>query len=366
MMNATPPPNVVTVDLGDQTPLLVAYRDGDGPWQTLDLSQPLELHVHNAYQVLGVCGTPELGFQTEIFGATFETDGATVPLPCRTFSVPKTATVTGTMVQPGTIWISEPTDSLASNWTFELDVPLGEHELVAVAGNKILVRKGVMVSLPSTLATVDLEEDGTEMQSVPLVINGKLPEENLTIDTYLFTGHDSAVLRGQGSTAMVAPPSQVTADDQQLLFASVDSFPTARYIATSYEGKTPGPVALMDPLTGITRFPGGVTWSVLPAGSPELTAYSRGNMVRATATTSYLANSNAMSLIAAGVKGFDVDWAVDIEHPDFMRFAVYDLSENLSRGTTIMWTAGSAARLDPAQHVQRSIANRLTSPLRAR
>ncbi|MGE0549845.1 MAG: hypothetical protein AB7O24_17020 [Kofleriaceae bacterium] len=365
LMDSTPPPNVVTVNIGDETPLLVAYRNGDGPWQTLDQSQPLDLRVHNAYQVLAVCGNAAVGYETAIYGAMFEADGATVALPCHTPpAIPTTATITGTMVQPGTIWISGDTQGLSSNWSFELDVPQGEHELVAVAGNKILIRNDVMVSIPATVGTIDVD-DGDELEPVPLTVTGKHPSETLSIATVLLTEHDQVMVQGEGNVAKVAPPSQLTSNDHQMLVAVIDSFPAFRYVLTDYHGTDPGSLALPEPLTGVARDPGGVTWSApLPMGTPELFAVTGANVVRAMASAAYLAARSSLSLVAP-VDGYDRDWSVDVAHPDFMSFSVYDVSEMGSTGTSVFWVGGSVVQRTPL-HARKAVMQRTLQRLRDR
>jgi hypothetical protein len=314
MVDIDAPPeemHVVTIDASFDSPVFIMYRDGTGPWQApKEVSGGYELAVHDAYEVVAVCGDPNLGYDVAFVGDTYA-ETALMYLPCYTvFEAGTPVAVTGTMVQPGSIVIgSSSATSTTPNWTFDLDVEQGLRDVVAIANHKMVLRREVDLWAPTNVPTFDVAATGTMMPAVPLTIAGLTNDEQPTVQEMVFTGTDFAVLpKEPGTTAYVVPPALLTSQNSfEWLSFQARGTHGSRSVFLRYEPQGQTSFTLLPPLSGVTFGNFKASWSTLPAGTVDMYFSSAYSTVHMTASPKWLGSRNELA-IDTNVPGFQASW----------------------------------------------------------
>jgi hypothetical protein len=261
------------------TPAFLAYRDGEGDWETL--TGDATLQVTGPYEIVSACVLPSQDVFAEIRHLTPD-DGATVEFSC--ISLPAlTGKVTGAMAQPGTVTcgdVSATDPGLNGPWTFELaNLPEGDNEVVAINDTSVLVEHGIYVSGDVTLPTIDLNA-GSPLSTLPLTIQGVQPGEVVDASVSLDTAHAHASISSGTSTAVkLVPASQLQSGDVQSLFVDVQGAVVERsaYVRDFTGSQT---TFVLPPPFAADLTPSGsspsVTWQQLPTNDSvqwELSGY---------------------------------------------------------------------------------------------
>jgi hypothetical protein len=319
---ATTGPNIVTVELSD-TPAFVAYRDGDGPWQTPEAmpANTYTLHVTAAYRFLWVCTYPSGGFDAQLELATLD-DGPHAQFFCESPTQTPTVAVTGQMAQAGSVSMTDFAKSATAPWTFHLDVVPGAHELVAASSDRVSIQRDLAIAAAETLPTIDVVANGTALDTVPVTITGVGAGDMLGTHVDLSTTHDyNQVWSGTTSTMRTVPASLLHAGDRQVLWVTASTPTTFRGGASIFTG-TETTFAMMPPLTGVSFGPasGGLAamWSNLPPHSQldfwlDTFASPVVSVQHVAATKHWLDATGATSLtFDSSAPGYRAEWIVDL------------------------------------------------------
>jgi len=322
----SPPQNLVTVTNSfDETPVFIAYRNGSGPWQSIDVAtMPWELHVDDAFTVVAVCGDATNGFDVGYQGQTFSADGAIVDLPCFGFGAASTAVdVTGTMVQPGQVQIGFITDkNTMANWAFTLPVVVGMHDLIATSDTRVLIRRDQNITAAMTLAKVDVNTAGSPLVTVPVTVGATDADETVSSRVTWFTANDFAVLPAvPGTTAKVVPDALIQAADSHRLRIAASGPTSFRSASERYMTGSSTTFSLPQRLSNVTVAADHATWTgTLPTGSLEFFTESVTNTTfneaHISATPSFLGAQTTLA-IDFNVPGFQPEWKVDFATSDF-------------------------------------------------
>ena len=359
-------PNEVTVDLMGVTPDLIAYRDGDGPWvvPTASGAGTYPIHVTDKFLVLAVCVDPNFGPDVELLGQTFSGDGASATVFCgygMPMTPPTNEAVTGQMTQAGSVVLGDFAMSATPNWTFNLQVPMGMHDLIAVStANKIDVQHGLNITGPMTI-NVNLA-NAAALTSAAYTVNGAGSGDVVKTRTTLFTANEAATITSAtGTTAMYAPASVlVGSDSQSVRFYTLT--PTALR-RVSFAPPGPSTVTLPPALTGTTFGSAAgdleITLGTLPPAYDYAFASTSPNTGATfeffTLSPSYLAASTKLTFDTSA-PGFKPEWRTDLTmaHSSDLTFSHSD--SGLHYLTQAMDSTALQAR--PA-HVQRLLERKL-------
>ena len=322
----SPPANVVTVTNSfDETPVFIAYRNGNGPWQSIDVATlPWELHVDDAFTLVAVCGDATNGFDVAYQGQTFSGDGAIVDLPCFGFGAASTSVdVTGTMAQPGQVGMGLVTDSNAmANWAFTLPVVTGMHDLIAMSDTRVLIRRDQNITAATALPKVDVNTAGSALVSVPLTVGPADADETVSTRITWVTANDFALLPAvPGTTAKVVPDALIQATDFHRLRIAANSPTTFRSASERYMTGSPTTFSLPQRLSNVTVAADHATWTgTLPTGSLEFFTESftdtTFNDAHISATPSWLGSQTTLA-IDFNIPDFRPEWKVDFATADF-------------------------------------------------
>jgi hypothetical protein len=317
--DAGPPgPNIVTVTSYGSMPDYIAYRDGTGAWATPAMTGQgvYQLKVQDAYELVAVCLGDSGAIDAEEIAATFSTDGGTNYFFCSGAAggPPNLVAVTGQMTQAGSIFFEQSTASPTANWTFNLSVDPGTHDLIAVDASTIAITRDQAVTAAETLPAIDLSVGGTALASVPIAISGSQVGDTVGTEIDLATAndYDTSVLTTATATLELVPDALLTANDREYISAYDESGSYYRVVETLDPTLTTFP--LLPQLTGITfAVTAGTvqaTWTTLPVvGSTQLVAFGTGTtsqIADMTVTPSWLAAMSSTSL------------AIDVSAPGWM------------------------------------------------
>lgn len=255
---------------GSEEPVVLAYRDEGGAWQDLPPNPDGEysLRVHGAYEVIAVCGSAT-NYSTQLqFGTPAEGEQSMLCFTGGNSDEPPVATtrVTGTMTQPGIVTFNHQlAESMTGPWTFELDVPSGEAgDLFAHDNERVVVRRNLAVA--ASIADIDLTA-GQPFTKTPVLVDGRLADEDLSTDTYLFAEHGSLVVIRPGSTVVTVPDALLEQFDFQYSYIYARTPTTERDHAAEGAAR----VELLPRLEGVSFDANGASWTTLPAAGDEAT-----------------------------------------------------------------------------------------------
>lgn len=304
---------------------LVRYRDGDGAWAIPEATGPDEygLDVTGHYQVLVACSNGD-GVSAHLAGRTVD-DGAVFHDFCLhgvEDDAPAVA-VTGTVAQPGTVWLHERAESTEAPWTFELAVPLGTHDLFAFTSSHVAFRRALAITAPTTIEPIDIVTEGVALLATPLTLVGAVPGEEVATSTTLIGEHGGAVLSRPGTTAFAVPPSALRAGELQFVVASAVGASTLRTV-TDTQPERGFELELLPVLTDVTfaDVDGRVLarWGELPAAERlgrldfvvSTGTGSTGSSQRVSATRAWIETTGASALtFDANAPGYDPAWSID-------------------------------------------------------
>jgi hypothetical protein len=228
-----PPPEPKTISIASTVePTLVAFRDGaDANWQvaTKMSATSFQAVIHGPYVVTVVCEDRSDGDTWVTWqAARTPDDPTTLSAPC---DVPATKhTVTVHMVQAGRVQLGSSTDvKTEANQDYHLSVPSGSYDLIAVAGDRVLVRRGEAVDGDVTLAPVDVAAAaGATLVDVDFTADEIAKDEELVAEVGLATTTTGPAslfvsdgvkepLMEPVVTAKLAPDSLLDASDTQTI-----------------------------------------------------------------------------------------------------------------------------------------------------
>ncbi len=330
------PPTAGTVDdssgavhltVLDGPPVFIAYRDGDGPWQTpvRDSAGDFALHVRADYRWVVVC-TGGAMFDSEL-GAATVADGATVTVTCGEpphAPGPARIAVSGQMQQPGWVFLDSSSYSARPSWSFELSAEPGLHDLVAYDDTTVAVRRDQDITDATSLA-IDLDREGTTGEPTALTFDNAGDDVvGAFIEWHL--AHDTVPVFSLATTVLVPPPSLVSPDDREELevttFAGTSARSTARELTVHFHGELPATrYTLSSDLTRF-RFPPSardiaVRWTASQPGSHiELWAMAVAGgppVQHASLTASWVAATGATAFAFDDDLpcGYDPRWRID-------------------------------------------------------
>jgi hypothetical protein len=322
------------------SPQFVAYRDGTGPWQTplADAQGNFTLHVTRDYAWVMVCaqgttfdavGGYAMAGDGDQFAFCF-VDGGTPPT---------TVAVTSTMVQPGTVNMSEIVTGTTANWPVTLDVPIGTYDLAAVGASKMILRRSVAVAGAMTLPTIDESTEGTALDVDPLTITN-LGGDTLSTEVELATTNGFATLDGTSATLQAPPQALLTANDFEFLDLQATGGTAQRGASTEFTGAETT-FDLPAKLAGVTfDGTGSATWGTLPSYTSldvslfSATSASSTQSMRVTATQAWIAATHATKLaFDTSATGYDATWKIALNGPYNRAFSAFDDSTTISYST---------------------------------
>ena len=292
-------------------PLLVAVKDGDGPWTGLpvEADETYETFVTGSYAIAVVCGDAT-GYATEIHLASPRDESPRVLCFAGGGGTTTTVELTGEMAQPGTVAMLDQASGTTSPWSFALDVPTGTRDLFAWNDARILIRRDIEVTAPAQLAAVDLAQ-GAAFNLVPVIVSNARADETLRSELTLITEGGIADLVFGDTTLRRVPPTLLTGMfDFQLTEISASTATTVRTV--DYDGSQSTTLELMAHVEGAVLEDAGVSWTSAPAGHE--TWYSVGTSsprreLRVTASARYLGGQTSLAFDLA-IPGYDAAWGL--------------------------------------------------------
>ena len=310
----------VVVDIAGTTPTLIEYRDGKGQWTVPEMvfMQRYELDVTNDYDLVVVCADGIGGFDAERLLAT-ASDGPTMELGCNSgpAATGTTVTVNGQMNQPGTVWLDNSATSMTAPWTYHVDVPTGMHDLVATDNTRLVLRRGIDISVPSTEPVIDLDANSVALTPVPVSVTNVADDDTLTTETYLETQYELSQLAFvPGATAETLPSAMMQANDFQL---SVTAASNDEYDRWAYaQQPSTGSLELLPRLSGVTCEIDAdrtlATFSALPTVD-EVDLYVTGTATQGqhvVATPAWIAATGSASIgFDTAIPSYQASWHID-------------------------------------------------------
>ena len=352
-----PGPNIVDFKV-QGSPTVLQYRDGQGPWltPTADTSGTYELHITNDYIAIAVCTSTGLAgdFDAEEFAATYA-DGPMQQIYCgngATGVVQTTYAVTGTMVQAGSISIADSGSSTtAVDSAFDLTVPAGTYDLIALDKTHIDVDRGLSITADTALGTIDVDAAGAALVSKTLTLTGSVATDSFFTDVFLVTdrGAGFTTLYAGNSTTITTVPADLLQSGQDFLSMFAEDYApdgTYRSVNAMWDDTTLT-FALPATLSGAAvSVSGGVavaTWTALPANANDVSLALYGatqaqQSQTINASPSWLAATHATSLkFDTSAPSFSSEWVVD------PTTGYYDFGVSSSDGTGAGISGGGAA-----------------------
>ncbi|MGE3767347.1 MAG: hypothetical protein AB7L94_34155 [Kofleriaceae bacterium] len=300
-----PIPLLIQTDL-DAPPLFAAIRAEDDPWQQIpfDGTGRFEIELGGAYELFYVCEDGGRTWTQVIFSMTADAYSRTIG--CTPIQGPTpTVTVTGQMLQPGRVEMGDSRSSTTAPWTYSMELPRATYDLVAHDGDRVVVRRSVVIDAPATMEPIDLGT-GVLFEKTKMRFTGVLGDETVTTRTLWLTENGISVLAFEGDTARELPDEILTPNDATVAVASADSLYTHR--------ETPLfslPDVFFPPrLEGVELTDSTARWDVLPAGADAWFTVTAGEVaVLAVATGRWLIGRHSMHTDFA-IEGYRDEWRV--------------------------------------------------------
>lgn len=211
------PTTTVTLAV-DGTPELVAYQDGDGAWQRPPLYDVqgnwsiYNLDVTGPYVALVSCQLSDgARYSEQILAVPPEAVGvALAPYPCGPAPPPGvTAEITGQMLQTGSVYVGGiGATSGSAPWTFDLGVPPGIADVIAVGGGSVAIRRNQAITRTAAEPVIDVVNEGAPLDLTMINVFGLLPFQLIVVGEFLQTANGFADLRG--TTESSAPTMDLT------------------------------------------------------------------------------------------------------------------------------------------------------------
>ena len=333
-------------------PDFIAFRTGNGPWQTptADSNGDYPITVSDDYLVLVVCDDAGSGsaFDAEEFGFTFSGDGATVSVFCNEPSPGATASgsgsnvrVTGTMVQAGSVQVGGvASQSATAAWAYSATVPTGPHDVLAIdTANNAVFDHAIDFEGSAAIGPAIDTGSGAALDVQPLVVtnlgSGQVFSESAVSSTDL-----SVLAQGSADNVVGLPASELAADDFQF-FDLVTLGATTEQLAEAFEigpVTLPATYAMLGDFTTasfkVAATGASGSWTTLPASTFDSVGFFIGNNEQTqsqqiSASASYL-TARALTTLEFddSAPGYLAAWKIDPQ----MGFV--DLSQNFDDPTT--------------------------------
>lgn len=318
----------VTIDVATGVePALVAVRDGaTAAWTAVTASAPssYQVVVHGPYTLLVVCA-PGATQQRVTERSLTPADERTQTIDCTPPPAPGAqATLSGRMTQSGLVAAGDGRDtSVADDWSFDIDLTAGTHDLVAVARTMIGFRRGIDVTNDVTLATtVNLLTEGAPYIMAPLVVpnpgTGEVLRARVTLRTATTPAAAPIQLSlGLPAGALLAPNALLVATDEQVATVSATKDGATRSRRRPVREGGDLTYALPEPLAGAAfsmdagQLVG--TWTSLPAYTSVQTRAETPRISHVHELSASFVNATAAThaTIDTEVPGFDAAWKID-------------------------------------------------------
>ncbi|GEM_PF-5631846 len=300
-----PIPLLIQTDLG-APPLLAAIRAEGDEWLQIpfDGTGRFEIDIGGAYELVYVCEDAGRTWTQIIFSMT--ADGLSRTIGCTSIAGPApTVTVTGQMQQPGRVQIGDARSSTTAPWTYSMELPRGTYDLVAHDGDRVVVRRDVVVDAPATMEPIDLAS-GSMFAKTRMRFTGVLGDEAVTTQTLWLTPNGLSDLVFEGDVVRELPDELLTPNDQTLTLARADS----RYTHREMPVFSLPDVFFPPRLEGIELADTTARWDILPVGSDAWFTVTTDNVaVLAVATGRWLIGRHIMRTDLA-IPGYRDEWRV--------------------------------------------------------
>jgi hypothetical protein len=315
-IDAPPASDVVSVTV-EGTDVLVAYRDGQGPWIVPNRAANGDylLQVTADYQLVLVCADHD-GFDAELYRATLAERPHIHSVCIRNVMIPPDFNVTGQMKQSGWVYMTNHDNGSTSPWMFSITTEPGTHDLLAYDDTSVLIRRDLSIPAATTLAMVDLAQGGAPLGHIPVTVTNAAADDTIATDVELQMAHDTAYIDGTATAFHVPPDSLVRASDvtRALVFAYSSRAFRSVYapVPTSHASYTLMPVldATFTTITGTIA----ATWTSLPPKDElRLDVGTSTSSQMVTATAGYLAAHPTSQLVFdASPPGWNAAWQLDL------------------------------------------------------
>jgi hypothetical protein len=356
-----------TVELCAYRAAFAAYRDGNGPWQTVapDARGVHVLRVTDDFEYVLV--RVYTGNFNRIWTYTtrstlddwlaMQHGSAT---SCEDPDEPRVS-VSGQLAQAGDVTMDNRSIGLAAAGPFTLSVGRGVHDLVATSGNriadggKIVIRRDQAIEAATMVPLIDIDAEGSDFVGVPITVSGASAAP-LSTTVYLVdtrNGDVAFVSERTGTAAGVVPADLLGASSQQWL----SLFAGAQSADIRYAGSPPS-VELLPPLTGITFSRGdgvSATWGTLPSSSFSYVQLSLSGSAAAAplvqytfSTRGWIAKHGTTSLaFDSSVPGFDPAWRLDNTQPFDATFSLVEDTADTFLSTSVTTDETMTPRKQP-------------------
>jgi hypothetical protein len=351
-------------DVTGPPPTLFTYRDGNGAWLTEppDANGHYTLTVTDDYQVVIAC-VEQSYIASSLVSATVE-DGPQQTPTCiePSYMTPTTYPVTGTMKQPGTVFLYDSASSQTPNWAVDLDAPAGTHDLLAIDNQqRMMIRRGLAIAGATTLDPIDLTGAPT-MAPITLQI-ANAGSDSVEALSNLRTATGIYFLSSTGSTQVpprvwTAPASLLeSSDTQEIAVDASTNQGQERLVMSPFTGSETS-FTLPDEITGVTFGTASVGWTAMPVAydnaglaldqdrypcTPTCEPIHVTQLIRA--TTRWLATAHATKLtFDAQPPGFQTAWTVDPTASYDQELTAYYVAGNVEYDTFVHGGAANRQR----------------------
>jgi hypothetical protein len=253
-----------------EPPTVIAYRaEGSATWSIPTQKSPrhYEFAVTGPYRVAVICENADTGsVAIRQFARTPADDRSLDVTRCNTRA--GAHRVTGTMVQPGLVWLGPlAAFGSSSNWAFDLAADRGKHAIIATTDTRIAVRRHVAVKHDTTLAPLDVDTEGHALQPVTFTASNLHGDETESTAVVWVEVDDTMplVYNGDPAAAMVVPNAALRPRDEQLVTLAVHNPNVGRTITRRYRVGDPTTFPLPSGTLGPVTFDDfAATWTTLP------------------------------------------------------------------------------------------------------
>ena len=319
------PPGPLEI-VADSELALVAFREGQGPWQAAAriAADHYEATPQKPYTLLMVCLPPAGGSITKLLSDLPAPSRRTISLECG--GPPGPILVRGIMAQPGEVHLGQASASSAlPGWSFELPSFAGLQDLIAIGGDRVHVQRRLTISQDVTLPPIDLVQQGAALVELPVEVRAPPSGGTLSAATYLFSGSVYPVQIYRGPLpARQLPPRPGVSEPLVLEVQSqrrTDDVTRVWTTSRSLSGQ-PTPVVLWEPSVEVAMQPQGgaesATWPLLGGSrSFELAVRDeKGHRVTHHASEAYLERTSSQRLsLAVDAPGYLPAWSPDLAQP---------------------------------------------------
>lgn len=204
-------------------PLLAAYSDADGSWlpATKLADNQYEFYVQGPYRVTVVCSYGLM--LVHQLGRTLDDAHDLSPWcpPPDAFQL-RGSVKASEPFTAFTLAVGNTTREIAGS-TFDVAVPTGMHDVMAVVQDRVAVRRGIAVTADTTLTNpIDLASEGFALVPVTASVTNAAPDEPIVTFVTLETasGGGAVQVRNAADTGIVPNAALQPGDRQALLVAT--------------------------------------------------------------------------------------------------------------------------------------------------